>query len=407
MSDEDLFLELRERGRSVTRTPTSQRKRKHAQPRTPAQRGRSRSRATQPKQLSFKSDSNSRSGSRPPLSQQGKMEQFLKGNKAMYNLLTPSSKKKVSFATTNKTRKVRHKNARKVLKKMPAGGKPYARGRKSTKKPKGAYRGPVMARWAKGETKHILIQDGHRSGGTNPAQVATDMTSAIVATVPDPSTTQFKMNIGDIQTWSLNPIPQGTNRTSRNGASVDGTYLRIQGHIHNVSTENAVSGSAASAGKQRCYARMLVLAVKGSSYGSSDRSEAAFSPLNLFKKIDGSIAEFSTDADKASDRVRTLQLGVNKQVYTLLADRKFELSGSQEGFGASDRLFDMKMPLKQKTTFRTGDAGDFEKNQLVFAVMTVDPNMNTTALATGANDLDGRHEAIQLEFESKYSYKDF
>jgi len=386
MSDEDLFLELRERGRSVTRTPTSQRRRKHAPPRTPAQRGRSRSRPAQPKQLRFKSETNKRSVSRQKKADIEKMTQNVQ---------------------YTQTRKVRHKNARKVLKKMPAGGKPYARGRKSMKKPKGAYRGPVMARWAKGETKHILIQDGNRSGGLNPTQVTTDMTGTIVAAVPAASTTQFKMNIGDIQTWSLNPIAQGTNRTSRNGASVDGTYLRIQGHIHNVSTENAVSGSAASAGKQRCYARMLVLAVKGSSYGSSDRSEAAFSPLNLFKKIDGSIAEFSTDAAKASDRVRTLQLGVNKQVYTLLADRKFELSGSQEGFGASDRLFDMKMPVKQKTTFRTGDAGDFEKNQLVFVVMTVDPNMNTTALATGADDVDGRHEAIQLEFESKYSYKDF
>ena len=58
MSDEDLFLELRERGRSVTRTPTSQRRRKHAPPRTPAQRGRSRSRGTTAKQLSFRSPSN-------------------------------------------------------------------------------------------------------------------------------------------------------------------------------------------------------------------------------------------------------------------------------------------------------------------------------------------------------------
>ena len=388
MSDEDLFLELRERGRSVTRTPTSQRKRKHAPPRTPAQaeRGRSRSRPAQPKELRFKSKSNSGSASRSK---------------------TVDIEKLLQNVQYTQTRKVRHKNARTTLKKMPAGGKPYARGRKSMKKPKGAYRGPVMARWAKGETKHILIQDGNRSGGTNPLQVTTDMTGSIVSTVPNPATSQYKMDIGDIQTWSLNPIPQGTNRTSRNGASVDGTYLRIQGHIHNVSTEAAVAGTAASAGKQRCYARMLVLAVKGSSYGSTDRSQAAFSPLNLFKKIDGSIAAFSTDADKASDRVRTLQLGVNKQVYTLLADRKFELSGSQEGFGASDRLFDMKIPLKQKTTFRTGDAGDFEKNQLVYVVMTVDPNMNTTAIASGADDTDGRHEAIQLEFESKYSYKDF
>ena len=411
MSDEDLFLELRERGRSVTRTPTSQRRRKHAPPRTPAQRGRSRSRGTTAKQLSFRSPSNKAAQyhreavsllARPQddrtkfdvyhLNKGKSLDQidrmWLKRNTGKYKL---------------KTRKVRHKNARSTLKRMPRGGKPYARGRKSMKKPQGAYRGAVLPRWAKGETKHVLIQDGAISGGAG--QVKTDMTGTIVSAVPSPLTSQYKMNIGDIQTWSLNPIAQGTNRTSRNGASVDGTYLRIQGHIHNVSIDAGVSGTIATAGKQRCYARMIVLAVKGSSYGSTDRSQAAFSNLNLFKKIDGSIAEFATDASKASDRVRTLQLDVNKQVYTKLADRKFELSGSQEGFGASDRLFDMKIPIKQKTSWRTGDAGDFEKNQLVLVVMTVDPNMNTTPLdTTGA---DSRHEAIQLEFESKYSYKDF
>jgi hypothetical protein len=349
----------------------------------------SRSRQIEARNLSsrFDSVSMSRSASRP---------------KTM-NIDTPL--KSVQYT---QTRKVRHKNARTVLKKMPAGGKPYARGRKSMKKPKGAYRGAVMPRWAKGETKHVLIQDGHISGGTG--QVNTAMTGTIVSTVPDPLTSQYKMNIGDIQTWSLNPIAQGHKRTDRNGASVDGTYLRIQGHIHNVSVETPNGNlGVATAGKQRCYARMLVLAVKGSSTGlasGDDRSSSAFSADNLFKKIDGSIAKFSTLAADASDRVRTLQLGVNKQSYTLLADRKFELSGAQEGFGASDRLFDMKMPIKQKTSYRTGDAGDFEKNQLVFVVMTVDPNMNTTAIDASSNG-DARHEAIQLEFESKYSYKDF
>ena len=413
MSDEDLFLELRERGRSVTRTPTSQRRRKHAPPRTPAQRGRSRSRGTIAKQLSYRSGSNR--PERIPLRDDSELARPKDGRLKfdLYHLNKGKSLDQIDRMWARRkagkyklrTRKVRHKNARSTLKKMPRGGKPYARGRKSMKKPKGAYRGALLPRWAKGETKHVLIQDGAISGGTG--QVKTDMTGTIVATVPSPLTSQYKMNIGDIQTWSLNPIAQGTNRTSRNGASVDGTYLRIQGHIHNVSNENGVAGTIATAGKQRCYARMLVLAVKGSSYGSTDRSQAAFSNLNLFKKIDGSIAEFSTDATKASDRVRSLQLEVNKQVYTKLADRKFELSGSQEGFGASDRLFDMKIPLKQKTSFRTGDAGDFEKNQLVLVVMTVDPNMNTTALDTTSSGLDGRHEAIQLEFESKYSYKDF
>ena len=96
-------------------------------------------------------------------------------------------------------------------------------------------------------------------------------------------------------------------------------------------------------------------------------------------------------------------MGVNKQQYTLLADRKFELSGATEGFGASDRLFDMKMPIKQKTTFADGNVDSWERNQLCFVVMTVDPNMNDSAIATG----DSRKDAIQLEFESKYSYKDF
>jgi len=348
----------------------------------------SRSANMQPRKLTYSSGTNSRSSSRP----------------RSMNIDTPLQKS-VQYT---QSRKVRHKNARKVLNKMPAGGKPYARGRKSMRKPKGAYRGAVMPRWAKGETKHVLIQDGNISGGTG--QVKTDMTGTIVSTVADPLTTQYKMNIGDIQTWCLNPIAQGHKRTDRNGASVDGTYLRIQGHIHNVSVETANGNlGIATAGKQRCYARMLVLAVKGSSTGlasGDDRASAAFSADNLFKKIDGSIAKFSTLAADASDRVRTLQLGVNKQSYTLLADRKFELSGAQEGFGASDRLFDMKMPIKQKTSFRTGDAGDFEKNQLVFVVMTVDPNMNTTAIDASSTG-DARHEAIQLEFESKYSYKDF
>ena len=348
----------------------------------------SRSRQMQPRKLTFGSGTNSRSASRA----------------RSMNIDTPL----IKSVQYTQSRKVRHKNARTVLKKMPAGGKPYARGRKSMRKPKGAYRGAVMPRWAKGETKHVLIQDGNISGGTG--QVKTDMTGTIVSTVPDPATTQYKMNIGDIQTWCLNPIAQGHKRTDRNGASVDGTYLRIQGHIHNVSVETPNGNlGVAIAGKQRCYARMLVLAVKGSSTGltgTDDRSSAAFSADNLFKKIDGSIAKFSTAAADASDRVRTLQLGVNKQSYTLLADRKFELSGAQEGFGASDRLFDMKMPIKQKTSYRTGDAGDFEKNQLVFVVMTVDPNMNTTAIDASSSG-DARHEAIQLEFESKYSYKDF
>jgi len=410
MSDEDLFLDLRERGRSVTRTPTSQRRRKHAPPRTPAQRGRSRSRPAQRKQLRFESEPKNRSGSRLPLSQQGKMEQFLKGNKAMYNLLTESSKKKVSFSTTLKSRKVRHNNARKVLNKMPAGGKPYAKRRKSMKKPKGAYRGAVMPRWAKGETKHVLWRDD-QAKLTAAAGTTADITAAAATGVHE------SLDIGDIAAWSLNPIKQGNARNQRNGASVDGTYLRIQGHLHNVSNvdpdamADAGTQNTVLDGKQRAYVRMLVLAVKGGrGSGTADtarehRPKANFDDTQLFKKIDGTVVGFvkAASTGNAAARIRTLQLGVNKQQYTLLADRKFELSGAAEGFGASDRLFDMKMPLKQKTTFADGNVDSWEKNQLVFCVMTVDPNMNDSAI----DGSDARKSAIQLEFESKYSYKDF
>jgi hypothetical protein len=93
------------------------------------------------------------------------------------------------------SRKVRHKNARKVLKKMPAGGKPYARGRKSMKKPKGAYRGAVMPRWAKGETKHVLYQDSQAD--LSAAAGTTDSVVAVGA-----SDIHASLNIGDIKQWS-------------------------------------------------------------------------------------------------------------------------------------------------------------------------------------------------------------
>lgn len=406
MSDEDLFLELRERGRSVTRTPTSQRRRKHAPPRTPAQRGRSRSRSAQPKQLRFKSETKSISASR--LSQ-GRMDPVLRailsGNNEPYE-------KELKRIKAN-SRKVRHKNARKVLKKMPAGGKPYAKRRKSMKKPKGAYRGAVMPRWAKGETKHVLYQDSQAD-----LTAAAGTTDAVVAV--GASDIHASLNIGDIKQWSLNPIAQGHTRTDRNGASVDGTYLRIQGHLANMGSQTPDSmnvdhdddsGTAAAAlvsTKQRAYVRMLVLAVKGgrgTGHTDADRPKANFEKTQLFKKIDGTIVGFdeSTGAGKAAARMRTLQLGVNKGTYTLLADRKFELSASSEGFGASDRLFDMKMPLKQRTTFADEHVDSWEKNQLVFVVMTVDPNMSDGAISPTSS----RAGAIQLEFESKYSYKDF
>ena len=155
------------------------------------------------------------------------------------------------------------------------------------------------------------------------------------------------------------------------------------------------------------------MAVKGNKgFGATgtdnaNRPVANFDKNQLFKKIDGSVVGFDTTTDGtvgvASSRVRSLQLGVNKSYYTLLADRKFELSGTSEGFGSSDRLFDMKIPLKQKTTFADGHVDAWEKNQIVLVAMTVDPNMNDAAIASS----DARKDAIQLEFESKYSYKDF
>jgi hypothetical protein len=312
------------------------------------------------------------------------------------------------------SRKVRHKNARTTLIKMPAGGKPYARGRKSMKKPKGAYRGAVMPRFMKGETKHILWQD---SQADLTAAAGNADTSSNLLAAAAPTDIHATLNIGDIKQWSMNPVEQGTSRTQRNGASVDGTYLRIQGHLANQGGDmtsmdvdhDDSAGTAAvtyAAGKQRAYVRMLVLSVKGGRglAGPGDRPKANFEKTQLFKKIDGTIVGFDETVDngKAAARMRTLQLGVNKGTYTLLADRKFELSSTAEGFGASDRLFDMKIPLKQRTTFADAKADSWEKNQIVFCVMTVDPNMNDTAIAGTS-----RANAIQLEFESKYSYKDF
>ena len=421
MSDEDFFLELRERGRSVTRTPTSQRRRKHAPPRTPAQRGRSRSRGLQPKSLKYASPAN-RPGRIPlrddselarPKDERLKFDLYhLNKGKSLYQIDRMWAKRKLGKYKL-KTRKVRHKNARSTFKKMPRGGKPYARGRKSMTKPKGAYRGAVLPRFMKGETKHILWQDT-QSDLTAAAGSAATGTDALAG--PGSTDIHATLNIGDIKQWSMNPVEQGTSRTQRNGASVDGTYLRIQGHLANQGGDmtsmdvdhDADANTAAvtySAGKQRAYVRMLVLSVKGGRglAGPGDRPKAAFEKTQLFKKIDGTIVGFdeSIAVGKAAARMRTLQLGVNKGTYTVLADRKFELSSSSEGFGASDRLFDMKIPLKQRTTFADAKADSWEKNQIVFCVMTVDPNMNDAAIG------GSRANAIQLEFESKYSYKDF
>ena len=75
-----------------------------------------------------------------------------------------ASRKKGSFVLDANPSKVRHYLTRKHARKtMPRGGKPYAR-RTTTRKPKGAYRGALMPKWAKGETKHALVHDGMSDG---------------------------------------------------------------------------------------------------------------------------------------------------------------------------------------------------------------------------------------------------
>jgi len=368
----------------------------------------SRSAQISPRNL-FGSGTNSRSASRPPLSQQGKMEQFLKGNKAMYNLLTSSSKKKVSFATTLKSRKVRHNNARKVLNKMPAGGKSYAQRRMTSRKPKGAYRGAVMPRWAKGETKHIIAGDGCTEG------IATQTATALIdaATGVHARDKAKEITIGNVAHFSLNPVAQGSGQYQRNGRSVDGTYLRIQGHIFNAAGAHSTASTndnVGDYGNQKAYVRMLVLAVKGNTNTggagvgpdgttANTKGKAPLVMSNLFKRIDGSITGFTAATNEATAvaSVRSLQLPVNKSLYTVLSDQKMQLASAKESFGSSDRLFDLKIPLKQKTVWASAEADTFEKNQLVFVVMTVDPSCNNTIPT----------EKIHLEFESKYSYKDF
>ena len=329
----------------------------------------SRSRQMQPRKLTFGSGTNSRSASRPR-----KM------------IIDTPLQRSVQYT---QSRKVRHKNARTVLKKMPRGGKPYAKRRMTSKKPKGAYRGAVMPRWAKGETKHVLAHDGMSSGTSN-APVTTscaELTKTNLSTITAATGAETALQLGKIESWCLNPCPQGNEQTSRNGRSIDGTYLRIQGHIRNRDASN------------KAYVRMMVLSVKG---GQAD-GKAKFNEDTLFKKIDGNVVgydEGETSGD-GSKRVRSLQLPVNKQMYTLLYDQKMQLANTTESFGSSDRLFDAKIALKQKTKFFDEHAASFENNQLVFVVYTVDPTCADSLVALSGST------GIALEFESKYSYKDF
>ena len=337
----------------------------------------SRSRQMQPRKL-FGSETNSRSSSRPR-----KMD-----------IDTPL----IKSVQYTQSRKVRHKNARTVLKKMPAGGKPYARGRKSMKKPKGAYRGAVMPRWAKGETKHILMND-------NCSDVDPEALSSVTTSPFDSHGDETKLDIGELKAWSLNPCIQGNGAKERNGRSIDGTYLRIQGHIRNSSVANATPTQTEG---RKAYVRMLVLACKGqgaTSTSAAAQGTAKFLKSQMFKKINGDVVGFdsaetagSVTAGSGVARVRSLQLPINKQLYTVLADQKFQLANAGESFGSSDRLFDFKMPLKQRTTFSgASDYASFEKNQLVFVVYSADP---------ACADSKGT-DLLPIEFESKYSYKDF
>lgn len=263
-----------------------------------------------------------------------------------------------------------------------------------------------MPRWAKGETKHILANDNCditiAAAVTGLGSLTNDTDTGIVTRDVTGSghVGEEVMDIGACHAWCLNPVKQGTGQSDRNGRSVDGTYLRIQGHIRNAST------------KRKSYVRMVVLAVKGgiSSSGTGTRMGAPFVQGQLFKRIDGSVTGFiepTGTGGQGAALVRTLQLPINKSLYTVLYDQKMQLADNQESFGSADRLFDAKIPLKQRTTYGGPKADAFEKNQLVFAVMTVDPLCGDAAPVTSdpvsEEDLKDK---IHLEFESKYSYKD-
>ena len=407
---DDYFRELRgeRRSRATARTPGSGRRRKT--PQTPASRGRSRSRATAARRLSMPSETKSMSVDRrerlyreavkltaAPKDDRSKFDIYhLNKGKSMDQIDRMWNRRKAGKYKL-KTRKVRHKNARTVLKKMPAGGKPYARGRKSNRKPKGAYRGAVMPRWAKGETKHILINDACRSDVSGAVQTGTlgGATTADNSGYLKTSAGEKSQKIGDIHSWCLNPVLQNNTITGRNGRQVDATYLRIQGHIRN----NAVSdGGASTNNTNKAYVRMMVLLVKGNRPANA---HATFSPSDMFKKIDGSVVGYtapSTGSGTGSAAVRTLQLEINKGLYTKLYDQKMQLANKGESFGSSDRLFDAKIPLKQKIKFTDADNADsFQTNQLVFVCYSVDPECRDAVPSV---------DEIKLEFESKFSYKD-
>ena len=368
------------RGRSRSRTPATRKR---------ADRAPSRARRMQPRKLTFSSvrtRSRSRSASEPRK----------KSSKSLS--VKPLTR------TLLKTRKVRHN----LTRKMPR----YSRRRtttrrKTSRRPRGAYRGAIMPKWAKGETKHILSHDNTTLAGVA-SQSATTPVNGIAA-----HSGHTLLKLGDLKAWTLNPVVQGNGSDQRNGRHVDGTYLRIQGHIHNTLPREDTSAGANDGG--RAYVRMLVLAIKGQSAVSGTgapttaNSVASFFKDNMFKKINGEVVGFdettTANSGAGSKRVRSLQLPINRAAYTVLADMKHELSGIDEGFGASDRLFDKKIKLKQRTTWSDEHSSSFEKNQLVLVMYTVDPKMRDAKIGTVVGGVIT--SGVGIEFESKYSYKDF
>lgn len=349
-----------------------------------------------------------------------------------------SLKRKTSNSRHKKARKARRmprsRYASKAKRSSRRGYKSKARKKTSYRRPKGAYRGATIPKWMKGETKHILVHDGNQDGGlidgyTLAKNGWTSTTTPTTDAAGGTHTASRKMHIGDICAYSLNPMSQGNNKDQRNGRSCDGTYLRVQGHIHNKATEAPLDNATAanttnvvnSGVQQRAYVRMLILSCKGgnvptgaggvvtgNTQGTATVGSAPFVPSLLYKKIDGSIHGFddTITALHAAQRVRSLQLPVNKALYTVLSDQTFQLSAATEGFGSSDILFDKKIKLKQRTTWHdAANADSFQKNQLVAVFMTVDPHM--FAPKSGAALAGQLTDKIELEFESKYSYKDF
>jgi len=336
-----------------------------------------------------------------------------------------SLKRKTSNSRHKKARKARSmarsRYASKAKRSSRRGYKSKGMKKSYSRRPKGAYRGATIPKWMKGETKHILVHDGNQQSAafTSPYTNAAGIDASTANVTGGTHTTSHKMDIGDIVTYSLNPMKQGNDKDQRNGRSVDGTYLRIQGHIHNKATKSPTgtlqSGSTTvvtdSDIQQRAYVRMLILSCKGGQPSGTVPGQVGSAPFDadhLYKKIDGSIHAFNKDYGEvqAAARVRSLQLPVNKSLYTVLSDQTFQLSAATEGFGSSDILFDKKIKLKQRTTWHDSAKPDsFQKNQLVAVFMTVDPHMY------GSANISARPaqlaDKIELEFESKYSYKDF